>query len=402
MVSETLYHNDSETEEETFFYLLDGNGDVRALADEAGNVTDTYRFDAFGIKLIQTGNTKNPYGYRSEETDELTGFVYLRARYMNPATGTFISEDTFGGVLSSPITLNRYAYAGQNPVNFVDPSGHFFLAIKQVVTLTIQEMLRDYEGTMAAGRLGAFTSVMGAIVSGDSDLGWAYIKGYARGVGTAGLGKLKELGQGIRAAKQLYMVITLVRVFKNGSLAAYSFSKKDYAAAAFYGSLTVFGVLEYRAEAKALFQMNQTSVNNGDIKSHLYYNPDKGGSKSISYKDYDNIYQKSIHNPGKEKVMLGKYDGGGPTSYITKAGDEYTYFSLGSEWDAIKGKYGFTDDDMFKLFNEGFLDDGIYGGKTFYFSHNPINDRGALGMEYEYLLKNNYIWNETTMTMKPR
>ena len=29
-------------------------------------------------------------------------------------------------------------------------------------------------------------------------------------------------------------------------------------------------------------------------------------------------------------------------------------------------------------------------------------DRGALGMEYEYLLKNNYIWNETTMTMKPR
>ena len=56
----------------------------------------------------------------------------------------------------------------------------------------------------------------------------------------------------------------------------------------------------------------------------------------------------------------------------------------------------------FKLFNEGFLDDGINGGKTFYFSHNPINDRGALGMEYEYLLKNNYIWNETTMTMKPR
>ena len=284
LVGETLYHKDSETEEEeTFFYLLDGNGDVRALADDAGSVTDTYRFDAFGIKLIQTGNTKNPYGYRSEETDELTGFVYLRARYLNPATGTFISEDTFRGVLSSPITLNRYAYAGQNPIGNIDPSGHFFMAIKQVVTLTIQEMLRDYEGTMAAGRLGAFTSVMGAIVSGDSDLGWAYIKGYARGVGTAGLGKLKELGQGIRAAKQLYMVITLVRVFKNGSLAAYSFSKKDYAAAAFYGSLTVFGVLEYRAEAKALFQMNQTSVNNGDIKSHLYYNPDKDESGSKTY-----------------------------------------------------------------------------------------------------------------------
>ena len=128
----------------------------------------------------------------------------------------------------------------------------------------------------------------------------------------------------------------------------------------------------------------------------------EGGSKSISYKDYDNIYQKSIHNPGKEKVMLGKYDGGGPTSYITKAGDEYTYFSLGSEWDAIKGKYGFTDDDMFKLFNEVFLDDGINGGKTFYFSHNPIEDSDFLGKEYKYLLNNNYIWDDITMTMSPR
>ena len=63
-------------------------------------------------------------------------------------------------------------------------------------------------------------------------------------------------------------------------MAAYSFSKKDYAAAAFYGSLTVFGVLEYRAEAKALYQMNQTSVNNGDIKSHIYHNPDDGGGKA--------------------------------------------------------------------------------------------------------------------------
>ena len=49
-------------------------------------------------------------------------------------------------------------------------------------------------------------------------------------------------------------------------------------------------------------------------------------------------------------MMLGKYDGGGPTSYITKAGD----------------------------------------------------DRGAFGMEYEYLLKNNYRWNDSTMTMSPR
>lgn len=100
-------------------------------------------------------------------------------------------------------------------------------------------------------------------------------------------------------------------------------------------------------------------------------------------------------------VMLGKYDGGGPSSYINKAGDNYIYFSI-DDWNGIKEQFGLTDDDMFKLFNEAFLDDGINAGKTFEFSHNLIGDQGALGKEYAYLLENGYIWDEATMTMKPR
>lgn len=99
--------------------------------------------------------------------------------------------------------------------------------------------------------------------------------------------------------------------------------------------------------------------------------------------------------------MLGKYDGGGSTSYITKAGSGYEYFSLGEEWNAIEAQYGFTDNAMFKLFNESFLDDGINAGKTFEFSHNPINDTGAFGQEYQYLLDNNYKWDAGTMTIYP-
>ena len=57
---------------------------------------------------------------------------------------------------------------------------------------------------------------------------------------------------------------------------------------------------------------------------------------------------------------------------------------------------------MFKLFNESFLEDGVNAGKTFHFSHNPINDTGALGMEYKYLWRNNYKWNPSTMTMSPK
>ena len=106
-------------------------------------------------------------------------------------------------------------------------------------------------------------------------------------------------------------------------------------------------------------------------------------------------------NSNADKVMLGKYDGGGFTSYIKRAGDNYTYFSI-DNWNAIKEKYDFTDKDMFKLFNESFLDDGINEGKIFQFSHNPIGDQGALGDEYRYLLENNYKWDPKTMTMSPK
>lgn len=50
--------------------------------------------------------------------------------------------------------------------------------------------------------------------------------------------------------------------------------------------------------------------------------------------------------------------------YVSNGG---TYFSLGKEWDTIKTKYGYSDGDMFKLFNEAFLDDGINGKKYFNF-----------------------------------
>ena len=52
-----------------------------------------------------------------------SGLTYLRARYYNPGIGRFLSADPFPGFAGSPQSLNRYAYAGNNPVNRQDPSG---------------------------------------------------------------------------------------------------------------------------------------------------------------------------------------------------------------------------------------------------------------------------------------
>lgn len=88
---------------------------------------------------------------------------------------------------------------------------------------------------------------------------------------------------------------------------------------------------------------------------------------------------------------LGRYDGGGPSSYINKAGNT-TYFSLGDDWNTIQDTYNLSDTDLFDLFNKPALDDAVSAGKTIRFSHDPtdINFKGkSLWNEWEYL-KNKY------------
>ena len=47
----------------------------------------------------------------------------MQARWYSPQSGTFRSRDTWAGDLNTPVTLNRYTYANNNPIRYWDPSG---------------------------------------------------------------------------------------------------------------------------------------------------------------------------------------------------------------------------------------------------------------------------------------
>ena len=68
------------------YYVYDGHGSVRALADESGKVTDKYVYDAFGNLISSVGSTKNDFLFCGEQFDPVTGLYYLRARYMDTTT----------------------------------------------------------------------------------------------------------------------------------------------------------------------------------------------------------------------------------------------------------------------------------------------------------------------------
>jgi len=106
------------------FYLYDGHGSVRNLADSSGNITDSYTYDAFGNLIESSGTTANNYLFAGEQFDSILNLYYNRARYLNTNTGRFWSMDTYEGDQHTPSTLHKYLYTSNDPSDRIDPSGN--------------------------------------------------------------------------------------------------------------------------------------------------------------------------------------------------------------------------------------------------------------------------------------
>ncbi len=137
------------------WYLHNGHGDVVALVGVDGNVLASYEYDAFGNQTASTGTFDNPYRYAGEPYDSETSQYYLRSRYYDPGLGRFVSEDSYGGDPNSPLTLNRYTYGLNNPLVYVDPSGHISLRLwekkAQDQWAALGHGVADFAGDMVEG-----------------------------------------------------------------------------------------------------------------------------------------------------------------------------------------------------------------------------------------------------------
>lgn len=109
----------------THYYLLDGQGSVVGLTNNAGNLAATYEYDPYGrlTAMTSSGNAgvNNPWRYTSAYQDG-SGLYKMGERYYDPALGRFTQQDPVFEPLD-PKQSNRYAYVGGDPINFSDPSG---------------------------------------------------------------------------------------------------------------------------------------------------------------------------------------------------------------------------------------------------------------------------------------
>ena len=100
-------------------YLLhDQQGSTRLLVNGAGVLVGSYSYDTYGRTLRHTGPASTPLQFDGQYTDAESGLQYLRARYYDPASGTFLSADPLVSATGEP-----YGFAGNNPLNEFDPTG---------------------------------------------------------------------------------------------------------------------------------------------------------------------------------------------------------------------------------------------------------------------------------------
>ena len=124
---------------EIFFYHTDGLGSVTDLIDSTGAVARSLVYDSYGGITQDTGGVAQPFAYTGRELDAESGLYFYRARYYDPATGRFLSQDPIGFAAGDE---NLYRYVFNSPVNLIDPDGRFTLEI-------------DASGTGVVGKQGA-------------------------------------------------------------------------------------------------------------------------------------------------------------------------------------------------------------------------------------------------------
>ena len=120
----------------TYYYRKDIQGNIIAILDNTGTVVVKYKYDAWGkCKVLDatgaeiTDNTHigilNPFRYRSYYFDDGIGLYFLKTRYYDPEIGRFMTIDDIAYLDPENINgLNLYAYCLNNPVMYLDGSGH--------------------------------------------------------------------------------------------------------------------------------------------------------------------------------------------------------------------------------------------------------------------------------------
>ncbi|PIX62043.1 hypothetical protein COZ45_03370 [Candidatus Uhrbacteria bacterium CG_4_10_14_3_um_filter_41_21] len=152
---------DDGTSTEYEWIHVDHLGSVAVTTDSSGAWTTALDYYPFGEERVNasTGTElDNRYSFTNKERDEESDLMYFEARYLSTDSGRFLSKDSWGGDYSDPQSLNKYAYARNNPISLYDPSGNSFFSVLQKIDNTANAVAN----VISLGGWGVAKTMMGS------------------------------------------------------------------------------------------------------------------------------------------------------------------------------------------------------------------------------------------------
>jgi len=123
---EVLMQYNGNHKADKYFYLHDRLGSVREIINTSGSVVHHYTYGPFGQTIESSHESQAPsndFLFTGQWFDPEIGQYYLRARQYDPVLMRFSSRDPVFGKFEEPMTLHKYLYCGNEPVNRIDPVG---------------------------------------------------------------------------------------------------------------------------------------------------------------------------------------------------------------------------------------------------------------------------------------
>ena len=106
---------------------------ARVMTDSSGGVAGSRAHYPFGETWYETG-TATRRKFTSYERDGESGNDYAMARYHVNRLGRFNAPDRLSGSIGDPQSLNRFVYARNDPVNFLDPLGLYWECVQTTIS----------------------------------------------------------------------------------------------------------------------------------------------------------------------------------------------------------------------------------------------------------------------------
>jgi RHS repeat-associated protein len=163
---QVLAQHNGDVNASRYFYLHDRLGSVRMVIDEDGFVVNHYTYDPWGLPLTggeSSETISNLYRFAGYVYDSEISQYYCYRRQYDPVLGRFTSRDPLEGNREEPMTLHRYLYCLNEPINKTDQTGELCGAIEDALDV-IAGMDAYYSALDVALRQGSWENILASVI----------------------------------------------------------------------------------------------------------------------------------------------------------------------------------------------------------------------------------------------